>query len=227
MSNPGGAAAQIHLDYFKNKFDNALLDAEREQSHATQVPSVPEYPDVYVNGEDHTVTVDPWKNAHWIRDDSHTWRAAASLHRGALKNHRGVVGVQHLIDQHTAPPESFVPTSGMVDRMSKFTTKCNGSSTRGRAAYARPGELPPISQLIYDDRLPRVPDWVVEREQYSGDRRRFFDDTGYTDNQVCRALDSCLLAEQGKDTWGRGKLPKMVNPRNAEPHEAPDFFWAS
>lgn len=192
-SNPGGQAYAIHLPYFKSKFDTSLLDKEREQTHAQEVPRVPEYPDVYVNGEDHTVTIDPWKNAHWIRDDSHAWRAASTVHRGALKDHQGVIGVQHLVDQHALPQSTFLPTVGMFDREDKFTTKCNGSSTRGRAAYDRPGELPPISQLIYDNALPDVPDWVVGAEQYAGDRRRFFDDKGYTDVQVCRAKDMCIL----------------------------------
>lgn len=180
----GAGGAQIHLDAFKNKFDTALLDEEREATHAKLVPENPGYPDVYVNGEDHTVTVDPYKNSHWIRDDSHGWRSAATVHRGALKDHVGVMRAVRQLDRHDGPTETFIPTSRMIDGQNKYTGKCTGTSSRGVGQFERPGQLPPITQLIYDNALPDKTDWRVTWEQYGPARTRFFDDRGLTDVQM-------------------------------------------
>ena len=80
-----------------NKFDISRLHCE-EIVHASSIPSG--FPDVYVNGEDLTITVDPVKNSMWVRDDaSGHHRHAYSVARGALKDHRGVMMVQHMIDE--------------------------------------------------------------------------------------------------------------------------------
>ena len=196
-------AAQSHLTQFQAKYDTSILDWERQHSHATVVPENPEYPDVYVNGEDLTVTVDPYKNAHWIRDS--TWRSAASIHRGALKDHQGVLRAQAAINKPylrsdlNLPPETFIPTTSMFDNLPKFTTKCNGNSTRGEAKYERPGELPAIEQLKY---------WGLP-EKYSKpfadpDRTRFHEKSGPIDIQMDRGY------QLAGDRWL--KLQKDMEP---------------
>ena len=85
--------------------------------HAKDTPRG--YPDVYVNGDDVdavTVTIDPLKNAQWILPHN-ALRHSYSVHRGALKDHASVMRVKHLLDEHTAPPESYeVPTSD-IDKL--------------------------------------------------------------------------------------------------------------
>ena len=185
----GPPNAQEHVEHeWENKFDFSLLEAGREQAHAKDVPPDGQrgYPDVYVNGDDVdavTVTVDPYKNAQWIRDDSHSHRSAATIHRGALKDHAGVMRAVALVDQHPGPPTTFVPTSTMLNGFDKLTPRCVANSTRGRTPKSgNYGKLPVISKQIWNNALPDVVDWQVEARMWlenthlSRDRR--FDCSG-------------------------------------------------
>jgi hypothetical protein len=173
-----GRGAQEHLDKFQTKYDLSMLEAEREQSHAKHVPRRPEYPDCYSSCEDVTVTVDPMKNAAWIRDDSHAHRSAATIARGALKDHKGVMRAARLLDRHPAPPRTFMPTSSMLDRSLKLSARCVANSTHGMPGNsADKGRLPTFSQMIWQNRLGDKPDWRVEAEVWAesnhGRDRRF------------------------------------------------------
>ena len=137
------------------------------------------YPDVYVNGEDHTVTIDPLKNAQWILPHN-AERHSFTVHRGALKDHAGVMRVAGALDKHPPPPGVFVPTASEIDAMDKYTPRCTHNSTRGRASHGdRWGKLPTISQGIYNGAFVGKPDWAVDTEvnmeRTHGDRTRFFD----------------------------------------------------
>ena len=180
-----------------NKFDIGQIEEERQHSHAKQIPTG--FPDVYVNGEDVTVTVDPVGNSAWIRDDA-TDRHAETLSRGALKDHKGVVRVAHLIDDThlIGPPSNFVPTSTHLDKLDKFTPHCVSNSTRGYVAadkikgYRHPAadprvgkgpnawKLPVLEAMKWRGQLQDVPDWLTEAMMWDSRDRdaRFFDCRG-------------------------------------------------
>jgi hypothetical protein len=167
-------------------------EANRQLSHAKQVPprNHQGYPDVYVNGPDvdnPTVTVDPWKNAHWIRDDSVYWRFPASAHRGALKDHNGVMRVAHLLDSHPAPEQTFVPTVGQIDTLDKYSTRCIANSTRGYPGAPSSdsyGKLWGVQKMLYTGKWPAQTrtDWQVGTdlwlENSHASRNRAFDCEG-------------------------------------------------
>lgn len=151
-----------------------------------QVPDVLGPPDVYVNGEDGTVTIDPLKNQHWVRDDTYGGRHRASVMRGAAKSHNGVMEVQRIIDEkgRVGQRPTFIPTSSMLDGAHKFSSRCVANSTRGKCVQGD-GQLPIHSELIWENKLSDKVDWRVEKEMWResthGDRTRFFDYTG-----ICR-----------------------------------------
>ena len=152
--------------------------------HASDTPRG--YPDVYVNGEDVTVTVDPLKNAQWVlphNADRHSF----TVHRGALKDHAAVVETQYLQQQQQqyqpSSADNYTPDIAYFDRADKFTPRCTHNSSRGKAAHgARWGKLPTISKMRYDGTLPNTPDFVVEAqvnlENTHLSRTRFFDCSG-------------------------------------------------
>ncbi len=165
-----------------------MLEEQRNQTHAKQVPPPGQrgYPDVYINGPDVdavTITIDPYKNNHWIRDDSHAGRSQAYKHKGALKDHEGVMKVAHLLDRHAPPQNTFVPTTAQIDGLHKFSTRCIANSTRGRRgapASANYADLPILTQRLYDWKWERPVkwDWQIEQEMYLAnhlDRNRAFD----------------------------------------------------
>ena len=133
---------------------NLVHEQERIASQAMEVPPPGKrgYPDVYVNGEDITVTVDPMKNEAWIRDDQ-PWRYPASRHRGAIKDHEGVEAVKHLLDNHPPPKTTFIPTSHMLDEAPKFSEFCVSNSTRGHVCRESDGTLPVHHKLIWSGLL--------------------------------------------------------------------------
>jgi len=184
MAERSGVYWQTQSHVSANKFDISRLHCE-EIVHASSIPSG--FPDVYVNGEDLTITVDPVKNSMWVRDDaSGHHRHAYSVARGALKDHRGVMMVQHLLGDHPGGDTTFVPTTQHLDDSLKFSARCVMNSTRGDVHVGRmprKGELPSISQMQYDGALLDKPDWLIEAEMYDALKRpeRFFDCSG-----VCR-----------------------------------------
>ena len=157
-------AAQEHLETaLQNnyRFSEEQVRQWREQSHL--VPADPEYPDIYTNF-DVTATVDPVGHKHWIIDDAN--RHHASDHRGRAKNHSAVLDTIRHLNSGPAPPRTFIPTSNMLDSSLKFSARCVANSTRGDVKIGRSedaGELPVISQLVWEDKLPRAPDWAVDR----------------------------------------------------------------
>ena len=163
------------------KFDPASLEQYRTSSHTHEVPpkEFREYPDIYVNGCDAgivTKTVDPMKNASWIVDGD--GRHVSSVHRGAIKDHDGVMRALRLLDQHEAPKRTFMPTSKMIDPMHKLSGRARDNPKLGRDnTYADDGELPIYSKMIYENKLPYKLEWLAEREQWLSeshmDRRRF------------------------------------------------------
>ena len=186
--------AQQHLEHAalgEHYVDSEGAEKERIDSHAKEVPPPGRrgYPDVYVNG-DVTVTVDPIKNDHWIRDDSYGHKHAASRHRGALKDHNSVMRAVGFIQACEStegetpfwsgcrPPTTFVPTSGHLNESKKLSSKCVGNSTRGYGKRGE-GELPTFSKLIWQNRLGDKPDWLVWRDMWTenthGSRDRRFD----------------------------------------------------
>ena len=194
-----GFTAQAHLEWdpkYSSKYDSELLERERVASHAKEVPPEGQrgYPDVYVNGADVdavTVTIDPLKNAHWIRDDSHAHRHAATQQRGALKDHAGVMKALSIVSQAPSLETTFIPTSDMLDALDKLTPRCVQNSTRGyRGAPASGtyGKLPTISKRIWDGVYRDVPDWKVTRdvvmESTHASRDRSYDCSG--GGWVCR-----------------------------------------
>lgn len=183
--------AQVHLDPQPiAHFGSWQIDEEnRKMSAAKSLPPPGQrgYPDVYVNGEDVTVTVDPLKNASWIRDDGSSWRYPQSRHRGALKDHQGVQRAVAQVDRHEPGPSSFCPTSQQLDGIPKFTPRCVTSSTHGWMKHSPNGQLPVHSKMVYDGRLRGTLIQDVETafhmEHTHGDRRRFFDCGG---DAICR-----------------------------------------
>jgi len=186
MQQVYGRAAQSHLErpfdtsggarFFDDVFYGGPI---KEDLHASDTARG--YPDVYVNGEDVTVTVDPLKNSQWILPHNAD-RHASTVHRGALKDHAGVMRVQHTIDRHRVPEETYRVPTAQIDDLKKYTPRSRAHSTRGRdgaPASANYGELPVIAQALYEDRLPDKLDFLVERETWfantHGDRTRFFD----------------------------------------------------
>jgi len=185
--------AQQHLEWdahHEQYVDREGAEKDRVDAHAKEVPPPGQrgYPDVYVNG-DVTLTVDPVKTQHWIRDDSHAWRHAATAHRGDVKLHKGVIGsMQGLVQQQYAP-ETFIPTSRHLDESLKLTPRCVQNSTRGKVGTrgnpgnpALKGQLPIYSQLIWQNKLPETTDWRVWRDVWMENthlsRNRAFDCDG-------------------------------------------------
>ena len=166
-----GWGAQSHLannlPYAWTASDPAVAERDRVQSHSFGVhgqsfgsrANAKGYPDVYVNGEDVTVTIDPIKNSVWIRDDAHAERHDASNHRGGLKDHKGVMRTLRFISdsENIVPPHRNYDQRDMkmeLDKALKFSTECVKNSTRGArgapGAIAREGTLPQISALNYN-----------------------------------------------------------------------------
>jgi hypothetical protein len=162
----GAIATQVHLDNAMQgnlRFDGDAVERDRQNSHAFGIPHKPEYPDVYIN-KDVTVTVDPVGNKQWIVDDAA--RHHLSEHRGRSKDHAEVDYLLGKINIHEPPRYAFEPKSAMLDKSHKFSAKCVANSTRGNVAIGRQKDadtLPVISKLIWEDRLPRVPDWYVDK----------------------------------------------------------------
>jgi hypothetical protein len=219
-----GAQNHIEIEAPAEVEDGEQWEKERQEAHAAERTKT--YPDVYVNGEDVTVTVDPYgkrgRHATFeMRDDTMFWRHKAAEHRGALKDHRVVMNTlasldkeeclvrtesttpwfegslteyktradrtpatmdrwaqywtpgQCVVGRHNTPPETFIPTSAMIDKMDKLTPRCVASSTWGYAKmgstagagilYAgergneikvdRWGKLPEISARMYKGTL--------------------------------------------------------------------------
>jgi len=175
-----GRTTQEHVSV--NKFDVTRIAEEDAYVNASAIPTG--FPDVYVNGEDVTVTVDPVGNAMWVRDAVVGARHARSVARGALKDHAGVLLVQHLIDDRnlSAPPNNFIPTSVHLNKANKFSAQCVSNSTRGAVAIKGPnvGKLPIINALHWNGQLADKPDWLVEQEVWNSRdlTARFFDCRG-------------------------------------------------
>lgn len=181
-SDPGlrGATTQHHLDTQSHPVDHHGVE---DIPHATWSDKQVGFPDVYVNGEDVTVTVDPVKNSMWIVDEAE--RHNQSTRRGALKDHAGVMAVQHLLDKHTREDVYFCPRSVHLNGLNKWTPRCIANSSRGgnpgnTGNDTERGKLPIISKLIWENRLADKPDWLTEAEMWaSRDRdRRMFDCRG-------------------------------------------------
>ena len=97
-----------------------------ENGHvANFTPTKKGWPDVYVNGEDGIVTVDPLKNDMWIVDNS--MRHWYANYRGQLKDHAGVTRVLHQIEQHPLPARTYTEKQmkHRIDNSLKFSTRCN------------------------------------------------------------------------------------------------------
>lgn len=180
--------SQAHLSHDVGMgSDPAIDEYYRQQSHAASVPKTREeqgYPNVYVNGEDLTVTVNPVNKAHtWIRDDSYAFRHPAHMERKAQIDHVAHVTTAALLDRHPGPPETFVPTTQMIDARPKLTGRCVMNSTRGYVKRTAATSLPIHSKLIYENRLRDKPSWMVERDLYMENthlsRNRAFDCDGY------------------------------------------------
>ncbi len=179
-----GNSAQHHLESQQTKFGLVEDDVYYggpvlEHLHSKDTPRG--YPDVYVNGEDVTVTVDPLKNAQWMLPHN-SERHSFTIHRGALKDHAAVTETVRLINgQIEGPiPCNFECVSRMLDRAHKFTPRCTHNSSRGRANHGDNwGRLPVISQSIYSNLLRDIPDWLIEDQlriaNTHADRTRFFD----------------------------------------------------
>ena len=160
---------------------------EREASHASMKPTGIPY--CYTNC-DVTVTVDPMKNQMWTRDDATYWKTEASYKRGAVKDHYGVLDAVKHLDPPQETPTTFLPTSAMIDKMDKWTSRCVNNSTRGwdrtTRMYStkgdRPGKLPVHTAAQYAGMLVGKTDWRVENDFWwantHGDRNRAFDCEG-------------------------------------------------
>ena len=106
------------------------------------------------------------------------------MHRGALKDHMGVMRVIGEIDKHEPAPRNFMPQKSSIDAIPKFTPRCTHNSSRGLATHGPNwGKLPTISQGIYSNLFMDVPDFIVDRQvvfaNTHGDRTRFFDCGGF------------------------------------------------
>ena len=176
----GPVPAQEHI-YLANKIN--LGDYSEPRVHASSIPTG--FPDVYTH-RDVTVPIDPMNKGHnmWIRDDA--GRAAAAEARGALKDHDAVLQPVSLVNAKPDMPETFVPTSNMLNSALKYSAKCISSSTHGRegrlvSKSAMKGQLPIISRMIWDNRLQDKPDWLVDSDMWAEhrfDRSRAFDCRG-------------------------------------------------
>ena len=182
MLNQGPPHAQDHVEHDIGDPD---LENWEFETRPTASDTPKGFPDVYVNGEDVTVTIDPMKNQHWIRDGSH--RHDVSQMRGAIKDHAGVVRAQKIADKGQYRwfelPQTFVPSSKEIDAMPKLTPRCVANSSRGSVGTEQTrGTLPGISQMIYKNMLADTPDWMVENQTWLAnthlDRNRAFDCTG-------------------------------------------------
>lgn len=170
-------------------YSEEVMDDYREPNpHASEVPRDTSviYPDIYINGPEVGLptTVDPYKNQHWLRDDSDAWKKIATHVRGAIKNHAGVTAVEHLLDNHPPPPTAHEYLSSQIDALDKLTPRCVANSTRGKpgAKTERYGQLPEISAQIYKNALPNRVDYAAWQDMWlentHGSRDRSFDCRG-------------------------------------------------
>ena len=176
--------------------------AIKADAHAKMVPPETvreqQYPDIYINGPEVglPVQISTAKNAHWVIDAS--GRQILSTYRGRLKDHAGVKRAQRALSEHKLPAETFIPTTNMLDKSLKFSTKCVSNSTRGwkmvddyetggrkwkrmpgdyqYGTDDRRGELPKHTRAIYEGLLPDLNNpRSIERAQYADERNRAFD----------------------------------------------------
>ena len=147
-----GGPAQMHLriDAAYEVTDGINWDKERMESQAAERSKL--YPDVYVNGEDVTVTVDPYGKrgrhaTYEMSDDTQFWRHKAAEHRGALKDHRAVVDTIAKLDAPKNPGMTFIPTTNQIDKLPKFSPLCVANSTHGKA-QDRPFEIQTLPKQV-------------------------------------------------------------------------------
>ena len=166
---------------------NTQFDFEHrceDRPFAKYVPDQPAEATAYTN-VDVTLTVDPMRSAMWIREEDGR-KSAYSMMRGAIKDRNGLQRALGAIYDTPSPPVNFEPTSHMLDRQLKFTPRCVNNSTWGRSIGRGPraGQLPVVSQLIWDDRLSDKVDWAVDRDVWT--ERRFQRDRRFDCSGKCR-----------------------------------------
>ena len=185
MASYDGFSSYSHLEHDSetvNEDEQAQETLEREASHAKSLPKDVLPPDVYINGADvdnPTITVQPMKHERIIGDDSQAAKHVEAGRRGRQLQHDAVNRIVHLLDQLTSPARNFEATKRQIDTLDKFSGRCTSTSTRGHSQMQNFGKLPPISQLVYDDRLPRGNQQKVDYDLYMErthlDRNRAFD----------------------------------------------------
>lgn len=164
---------------------NEHWETERRQSHAAD--RIKKHPDCYVNC-DVTITIDPPKNDHWMRDDSSFWRHTSARHRGAVKDHNSLLHTLRLVEgnlstsgydadgvmqkSHPKSHVTFQPTPSLVDRWApdKLTPMCVANSTRGWRMGNAQGQGILYSKSV--GTLPDFPRWgklpIISQQMYDG-----------------------------------------------------------
>jgi hypothetical protein len=141
--------------------------------------------DQWVDWGDHTVTIDPIGNAHWVYDGHGDTRHLSSLERRRQYDAADTKHLLDLLDKHVDPEINFhQPTSRDLDKLVKFPScmenrLCLKESIRGT------GTLPVIAQLERDGTLPDMPKGVIEKQMYGskwGTASRVFSRGGVPDH---------------------------------------------
>jgi hypothetical protein len=141
-----------------------------ERMHASMEPRG--FPEVYVN-QDVTITIDPpTKNGQmWIRDKDDAHLRECARERGATKDKAGVMRALEVLKQQPQPDHTFVAHSEHLAALDKYSGKCVADSTHGERHHAQwvdmVGDLPVISKLIWENKLPDTPSYTIERQMWS------------------------------------------------------------
>lgn len=172
-----------------SEFDAQRAERERKESHVNPVPDHPTLPVEYLDNGGTPHAVDHDRKAGYrssdrmIVDDATAWRSEDARTRRKVRDHLGYLRVLQGATRANAPARQFEPKASMFASIPKLAGATHlyrgqegamgainprlfGDSTRGFAAYERPGELPIISQLIYDGTLPELTTQEAERRQW-------------------------------------------------------------
>jgi hypothetical protein len=135
---------------------------------------------VFMDTGDVTVTVDPIRREHWVYDGYNKFDQ--SQERGLTYDK---VAFQRALNWENADhgvPSLFMPTTRQLDMALKFPSKpedCPGKHGYG----SRNGQLPIVTQQLYEGMLLNKSTGVIEHEMREAARResvRLYDKSGYT-----------------------------------------------
>ena len=165
---------------------NLSADEYRQYNWVAETPTMSQVlPDQWVDWGGHTKQIDPIGNKQWIHDshDGH----ARSENRGRYYDARDVRALQGWEESHRAEEwDYFTPSEAQISGLDRWPTPLQAGCKTWRGATRDPsrfGQLPSISAMLYENKLPGKSTQEIEAEMRESARTtgaRIFARDGYT-----------------------------------------------